>query len=231
MRDIIASFHERMGLNAYVSGDYDKAEARFRKLLAREGETIRVLRNLGVILLAKGDVEGAKRYLAREEELFGPSYHRHCALGDLAYAAGCREEALRRYRAALAEPEASPSSGIRASSADLVGIREAICADRAAFERSRLGHVKFEEAQATRSTGRLEEAVSAFEEAFRLDPSYWPALNNAGAILLNELHMPERALPFFERAFALSSSPQCARNAELAKVALANQQTKKRKSR
>lgn len=231
MRDIIASFHERMGLNAYVSGDYEAAEARFRKLLAREGETIRVLRNLGVILLAKGDVEGAKFYLEREEELFGPSYHRHCALGDLAYASGCREEALRRYRAALAEPEASSSAGTRASSAGILVIREAICADRAAFEGSRLGHAKFEEAQAARSTGRLEEAICAFQEAFRLDPSYWPALNNAGAILLNELHAPERALPFFERAFALSASPQCARNAELAKVALSNEQNKKRKTR
>lgn len=228
MRDIIGSFHERMGLNAYVAGDYAKAEERFRKLEAREGETIRVLRNLGVILLAKGDAEGAARYLGREEKLFGPSFHRHCALGDLAYAAGRRDEALRRYRAALAEPEAA--KGTRSCTAELLRAREAICADPAAFERSRRGQARFEAGEAEREAGRFEEAVAAFEEAAELDPSHWPALNNAGAILLNALKRPERALELFERALALSASPQCARNVELAEQAIAAAARKARRT-
>jgi tetratricopeptide (TPR) repeat protein len=229
MRDLIASFHERMGLNAYVAGDYPAAEARFRKLEAREGETIRVLRNLGVILLAKGDAEGAGAYLSREEELYGPSYQRHCALGDLAYAAGRREEALKRYKAALAEPEAA--SGTRFSPRGLLQSRVAICGDKAAFGRSREAQARFALAEAARDGGRPEEAVAAFEAAAELDPSHWPALNNAGTILLNALLRPERALSLFERALAMSGSPQCARNAELARQALVEAERKAERER
>jgi len=220
VRDLIAAFHERMGLNAYVAGDYAKAEASFRRLEAREGESIRVLRNLGVILLAKGEAEGAARYLGREEELYGPSFHRHCALGDLAYAAGRREEALRRYRAALGEPEAA--EGRSPAQRELLAARAAACADPAAFARSRRAQDRFAEAEAAREEGRFEEAASAFEEAAALDPSHWPALNNAGSVLLNSLGRPARALELFERAFALSGSPQCGRNVELARRAAAD---------
>lgn len=226
MRDIISSFQERMGLNAYVSGDYTAAERWFRKLESREGESIRVLRNLGVILLAKGDAEGAARYLRLEEKRYGPSFHRHCALGDLAYAAGRREEALKRYSAALAEPEAAPGGAAPARCGTLEA-RVAICGDPAAFERSRLGFARFAEGEAARNAGRSAEAVAAFEEAAALDPSHWPALNNAASILLNTLDSPERALALFERAFGLSGSPQCARNAELARQAVADIEKKR----
>ncbi len=80
MPNIVTSFYERMGLNAYVQGDYAKAEAWFRKLESREPDSLRVLRNLGVILLARGDAEGAEAYLLREERAYGPSFHRHAAL-------------------------------------------------------------------------------------------------------------------------------------------------------
>ncbi len=219
MRDIIGSFQERMGLNAYVSGDYEGAERWFRKLESREGESLRVLRNLGVILLARGDAEGAGRYLRREEERFGPSYHRHCALGDLAYAGGRREEALRRYRAALAEPDGGGAGASRA----LLEVRAAACADAAAYARTRGAQERFAAGEAARDAGRHEEALAAFEEAAALDPSMWPALNNAGAVLLNGLGDAARAAPYFEKAFALSGSAQSARNAELARQAAARQ--------
>jgi len=228
MRDIIGSFQERMGLNAYVSGDYAAAEKWFRRLEAREGQTIRVLRNLGVILLAKGDAEGAGRYLRLEEKRFGPSFHRHCALGDLAYMAGRREEALNRYRAALAEPEAR--SGKDSGRRGLLEARAGICGDPAAFERSRLAVGRFAEGEGARAAGRASDAVAAYEAAVGLDPSLWPALNNAGTTLLNALGEPERALALFERAAALSGSPQCARNAQLAQAAVARAAAAKRKS-
>lgn len=221
MRDIICAFQERMGLNAYVSGDYGKALLWLGRLRAREGETIRVLRNLGVVLLASGDAAAAGRHFRREEELFGPSFHRHCALGDLAYAGGDRSEALGRYRAALAEPEAAGGAEPGGVPIELVRARAAICADPAAFERSRRAQERFAAAEGHREAGRLPEAAAAFEEAAALDPSHWPALNNAGTLCLNSLGQAERALGLFERAFALSRSPQAGRNAELARQALA----------
>jgi Flp pilus assembly protein TadD len=41
----------------------------FRRLEKAEGESIRVLRNLGVIALARGDVKTAEKYLRREREV------------------------------------------------------------------------------------------------------------------------------------------------------------------
>lgn len=215
MPNIVTSFYERMGLNAYVQGDYAKAEAWFRKLESREPDSLRVLRNLGVILLARGDAEGAEAYLLREERAYGPSFHRHAALADLAYARGRREEAARRYSAALAEPEAGG-----APTAALIEARARICRDEKAFSRSRDSLSRFAEGEEARGGGDLARAVSLFDEAAALDPTAWPALNNAGTLLLNDLGDPDGAKARFERALALSRAPQVARNLELAEGAL-----------
>ncbi len=216
MRTIRDAFYERMGLNAYVQGDYAKAERWFRKLEAREPDSLRVLRNLGVILLAKGDAEGAEKMLLREEQLYGASFHRHAALGDLAYARGRRKEAERRYAAALAEAEAGS-----AATRKLMEARLALCHDEAAFERTRGSLGRFGEAEAARAAGDARRAVRLFDEAAELDPTNWPALNNAGTILLNELGKAEEALERFNRALELSRAPQVARNVELAEAAVA----------
>ena len=70
MPTFILNLYERFGLNAYISGDYDKAERWFRKLEAKEPESIAALRNLGVILMAKGDADGAERYILKEEKIY-----------------------------------------------------------------------------------------------------------------------------------------------------------------
>ncbi len=49
MNKFYATLCERFGLNAYIAGDYQKAERWFRKLEQSEPTSIRVLRNLGVI--------------------------------------------------------------------------------------------------------------------------------------------------------------------------------------
>jgi tetratricopeptide (TPR) repeat protein len=205
-----------MGLNAYVSGDLAAAERRFRRLREREGESIRALRDLGVVLAAKGDLAGARACFLREEELYGASFHRHAALADLDYEEGRREEALARYRAALGEKEAGGASNRR-----LLEERAAICSDPAAYERALLARARFREAEEARDEGRPEEALEAFEEAVGLDPSHWPALNNCGSLLLNVLGDPGRALELFERAAELTGSAQCRRNADLARRAIA----------
>ncbi len=97
---LLAALYERMGLNAYALGDYDKAERWMARLSRSEGESMRVLRNLGVVRMARGDFAGARRYLEREERLYGETPERHRVLGDLAYAAGVRDEAVKRYASA-----------------------------------------------------------------------------------------------------------------------------------
>lgn len=224
MFKIISSFEERLGLNAYVQGDYPRALKWFRRLEGSEPDSIRVLRNLGVILLASGDAGGAKSYLLREEKLYGPSYHRHSALADLAYAVGDRKEAARRYALALGEPEASVggatgADGSAAAMRPLLEARLAICRDAAAFEKSRRAMDRFIAGERARESGDAHGAVACFEEAASLDPTAWPALNNAGTILLNELGDAGKARALFDRALNLSRSPQVARNLELAEKA------------
>lgn len=218
MPAFLSAFYERFGLNAYVQGDYAKAERWFRKLERLEPDSIRVLRNLGVVLLAKGDAEGAERYLLREERLYGASFHRHAALADLAYARGRRKEAERRYAAALAEPEAAPG-GSQAGLRPLMEARLGIARSEESFAKARRSMERFSEAEAARERGDHGPAVALFEEAATLDPTNWPALNNAGTLLLNQLGDPARAAGLFEKALPLARSPQVARNLELALAA------------
>ena len=218
MPAFLLAFYERFGLNAYVQGDYTKALAWFRKLEAREPDSIRTLRNIGVVLLASGDAAGAERYLLREEKLYGSSFNRHSALADIAYARGARKEAEKRYAAALADPDARPD-GRSVDARPFVEARLALCRSEAAFAASREGAKRFTEAEAARTNGEIEKALALFEEAASLDPTHWPALNNAGTIALNTMGDAARAKALFLRAFELARSPQVARNIELAEDA------------
>lgn len=220
MNTLLSGLYERFGLNAYVQGDLARAEKWFRRLEAREPDSIRVLRNLGVIRLARGDSAEALRYLRREEALYGASFHRHAALADLAYSSGDRKEAGRRYALALAEPEAG-AGGRYATSRGLLEARAAVAADPAAWERSRASILRFSEAEAKRDGGETEAAYRLFREAADLDPTNWPALNNAGSLALNALGDPEMARELFSRALSLSPGSQVARNLELAEEAIA----------
>lgn len=227
MPHFLSALYERLGLNAYAQGDPKKALLWFRRLEAVEPDSIRVLRNIGVILLASGDAPGAETYLLREERLYGESLHRHSALADIAYARGRREEAALRYAAALADPDAR-ASGSRASSRDFLERRLALCRDPSAFEAAARGAARFLEAEAARDGGDSERAMALFEEAASLDPTHWPALNNAGTVALNVLGDADRALALFERAFSLAQSAQVARNVELAQDWLAKEKLAQR---
>jgi Flp pilus assembly protein TadD len=174
-----------------------------------------VLRNLGVLLLAKGDAEGAERYLLREEKLYGKSFHRHAGLADLAYARGKRKEAERRYALALAEPECSPG-GVAESSRVLMEKRYIISKDERLYASSRQALKAFEEAQALREAKDFRASIERFLDSIALDETNWSALNNAGSIYLNNLGEPEKAKELFERALEISRNPQVIGNLELA---------------
>ncbi|MCX7025963.1 MAG: tetratricopeptide repeat protein [Spirochaetes bacterium] len=205
----------RFGMNAYLSGNYDKAEGWFRRIEAQEPDNLSVLRNLGIVLRAKGDAEGAERYLLREEKLYGKSFLRHAGLADLAYEAGRRKEARQRYALALAEPEMGPEGSVSALR-PLMEKRLAICGDEKAFARTRQSIELFKEAQALRAQGRGEDAIDRYLESAKLDETNWQALNNAGTIQLNVLGQPEKAAKLFEKALKISKSVQAARNLDFA---------------
>ena len=218
MPALLSRFYERFGLNAFVLGDYGKAERWFRKLEGMEPDSVRVLHNLGVILLAQGRTSAAERYLLEEERLYGAAYQRHCALADLAYADGRRDDAARRYEAALSEKEAGPE-GEHYAARPLLETRLTLCRDDERWTRSRRSAALFSEAESAREAGKAADAAALFEEAGQLDPTNWPAFNNAGTILLNELRQPARAARLFVSALASSASAQVAFNLDLARAA------------
>jgi tetratricopeptide (TPR) repeat protein len=216
MQSLLAPFRERLGLSAFAAGDYVKAEKYFRKLEEKDPNSLSVLRNLGLILMAKGDAEGAEAYLLREEKLYGRSFHRHAALADIAYARGRRKEAEKRYRLALAEPEAG-AGGSATALRPLMEKRLGICSDEKSFATSRESMMIFQEAQELKTRGEAEKAVEAFLRSAALDESNWPALNNAGILYLESLGKPDEALKLFERAFDVSRNIHAARNIEVVK--------------
>lgn len=222
MPHFLSGLYERLGLNAYIQGDPKKALAWFRKLETVEPDSIRVLRNIGVILLSSGDAAGAEEYLLREERLYGESLHRHSALADLAFARGRREDAAKRYASALADPDLAPAGG-RSSQRGFIEKRLKICKDSEAFEAATRAAAVFTQAESARDSGDNDLALALFEEAAMLDPTHWPALNNAGTLALNVIGDAVRAQTLFERAFDLAQSAQVARNVELARDWLAKE--------
>lgn len=213
--DFINRLYERFGLNAYALGRYDRAIYWLRRLEAREGDSSRVLRNLGVALLAAGETEEAERYLLREEALYGETLERHRALADLYYSAGKREDALSRYAASL---EADGSTGLRREERNFLHGRKEICADERRFESSVEAARLFARGEAARDEGRADEALDLFLKSGELDATSWPSFNNAGVLMLASGNA-ERALELFSRAYACAPLPTIKNNVEAAKAA------------
>jgi Flp pilus assembly protein TadD len=222
---LLDNLAERFGMNAYALGNFALAEKWFRRLEKTEPDSIRVLRNLGVILIARGDAAGAEKYLRREESLYGETYQRHRSLADLAYSTGARKEAAKRYAAALAAPEAAQAAK---SERAFLETRLAICEDRARFDASRESDTRFKEGESARGRKDAEAALAFFLAAAELDPTNWPALNNAGVILLEREEGAAQALELFRKAAACARIPMIEKNIELAEKTLGGEVAKKR---
>ncbi|HEY9054322.1 MAG TPA: hypothetical protein VIO60_05840 [Rectinemataceae bacterium] len=216
MGEFFFTLQVRFGLNAYMRGDFAKAEAWLEKARRKEPDSLVVLRNLGLVRMALGDVEGAENYLLREEKLYGKSFHRHASLADVAYARGKRIQAAKRYALALKEPESLPGGSAHALR-PLMEKRLQLCSDEKAFEAARLSMEAFERGQKLKAEGRHQEAVESYLESAEQDGTNWPALNNAAALLLESLGKPDEAAILFQKAFEISRNAQAARNLELAR--------------
>ncbi|MBU1039985.1 MAG: tetratricopeptide repeat protein [Proteobacteria bacterium] len=212
LKTIIARFTERRALNAYTVGDYAKAEQLFSALRAREGETQRVLRNLGLIRMAQGDLAAAEAYFAREVEAFGPTPDRLQALADVAYLSGDRAKAAQRLREALKDPGCTAR--------ELLQQRAAICADPEAHARAMRGKQEFAQANALLAAKEVDEALTLFRRALDADPTDFIALNNIGGILLNQKDDPAGAAKAFSQALAMQQLPVLKINLDRAKARL-----------
>jgi Tfp pilus assembly protein PilF len=209
---LLARLNERRALNAYALGDYPKAERLFLAMLAREGETARVLRNLALTRMAQGDLEGALARFEREAELYGPTPDRLQALADVAYLAGDRERAARRLAEALAHPQCSAR--------ELCRRRAAVCAEPAAYARAMQGKKDFAAGNVRLAQKDVDGALAAFRAAAAADPTDFAALNNIGGILLNQKDDPAGAAQAFSQALALQELPMLKANLAMARAKL-----------
>lgn len=213
MSTFLDGLRAQKGLGALATGNYAKAEAAFRKMAINEPDSLQVLHNLGLALMAQGKRDEAERCFRREEKLYGLSYVRHCALADLAYSGGRRTEAMKRYKAALECPES-------AADRPILEARLAVAADQEAFRKAGLAAEAFARGETARAARRFDEALAEFAQAMELDPTAWPAANNSGTICLNDLKDPARALEYFGQAMRYARPAHVRRNAELAGRAL-----------
>lgn len=209
--ELIARFTERRALNAFTLGDYAKAERLFTALRRREGDTQRVLRNLGLTRMAQGDLDGAEACFLREVEAFGATPDRLKALAEVAYLSGDRGKAARRIREAL-EAQSGPSGRAGTAGAGdpdrgLLARRAEICADPAAHARAMAGKKDFARGNERLAAVDPAGALAAFRRAVEADPTDFVALNNIGGLLLNRLDDPEGAIQAFTRAMELADMP------------------------
>jgi Tfp pilus assembly protein PilF len=199
-----ARLAERRLLDALTLGEYPRAEALLQALQEREGESQRVLRNLGLVRMAQGDLAEARRLFEREVELFGPSADRLRALAEVAYLAGDRQSAASRIAAALSEPGNQGS--------ELLGRRARVCADPQAHAAAMRGKKDFAEGNRRLAAGDTDGALASFQRAAAGDPTDYAALNNIGGILMNDRNDPAAAIRNFEQARALLDLPMVRAN-------------------
>jgi len=206
--DILYRFLERRALNAYVVGDYVKAERGFVSMLKRGGNRLGIRHNLALARLALKDYEGAESCFLGELADYGESFSRLRALADLYYTWGKAEQAEPYYTAALAlwEKDTAPS---RASAEErrFAQLRLELCRDSDAFELSRGAELALDQGNALLTEKRWDEAYASFERAITLDATCFPALNNMGVIAMNQRRDYPDAIERFKAAVALSSAP------------------------
>ncbi|EJW13447.1 hypothetical protein A33M_3867 [Rhodovulum sp. PH10] len=201
---LLLRLHERLAFNAMARADYPRAERWFRRMLAHEGRSQRVLHNLALVRLARGDHAEAETLLCEEAERFGEQPAVLRALAEVGYLSGDREKALARISAAL-QHENCPDRA-------LLTRRLALCEDATAHFRAMTGKHAFAEGNAYLARGDAAGALTAFRHAAEADPTDFVALNNLGTLLLDHAHDREAAARAFAKAAELSDQPVLKRN-------------------
>lgn len=201
---------ERFALNSFISGDFTRAEKYFLRLKEDDPDRMGADHNMGLVKLGLKQYADAEKYFLRDVELFGESYVRSRTLGDLYYIWGRREQAGKRYSAALRQGENNSDEA-------LLRERIAICSDENAFVAVAESHRTFEEGVRVQKTGDVAAAKRSFENAVEKDPTNFQAWNNLGSILMGDSSTYPQAVKCFSRARRYSTLPSIVHNLEEAR--------------
>lgn len=193
-----------LGLLAHQLGRGDAADWVRQAIAARPGAP-NFHTNLGLILAARGDLDGAIK-AHRDALSISPNYpEAHHNLGCALHAKAQLDEAIAEFRQALSLRPAYPEAQNNLGNAlkDAGRLEDAIAAYRQALS-LRAG---FPEAQnnlgiALRQAGRLDEAIDAFRAALKLRAQFPESLNNLGRAL-REAGRLDEAVAALRQAVAL----------------------------
>ena len=196
--------YTRLGFNALVSEQYEKAEKYFLKIRKRTGEALGTNHNLGMVYLACGDFERAETCFLRELEKFGDSYSRSKVLADVYYAVQNAEKSLLYYR--LAEGQAFDEP-------DLPWVREriGICENTDRFRDAGTSCALCKQGIRAEQNSDLAGALDYYTKAIQKDPTNVQALNNAGACCERQKNL-NKAGKYFKQAYDLSGLPAIGQN-------------------
>lgn len=187
------------GAAAYQAGRLPVAAAAFRQAVALKPGHADAQANLGLILLALGEVEEAARCCRRALAADPSHTDAHNTLGNALRQTGQMEAATACYRRAIAldprHADAHNNLGVAlktqgAGAAAIASYRHAI-ASRPSFAEAHnnLGN-------ALREAGELESAATCYSQALRLRPDYADAHSNLGLVLDEQRRLDEAAAQF-----------------------------------
>lgn len=216
MKRLRIAIHERRALNCFVSGEYEEAGAHFRAIERISPEHPGLNHNLGLVAMALGDLEEAERRFTADLERLGDHYPRLRVLADLYYLWGKRDLALDFYRRASGD---DPPAGSRR----IIAERIAICEDADRFARAQEAAARYRAGNELEAVGRVDEALDAYRAAINLDPTHLAAVNNAGAILMNDRHDYAGAALLFEQGLGMEQLEWLAANLQKAEQGRAEQ--------
>jgi len=182
-----------LGLQHHGAGRLREAEALYREALAEDPQNIDALHFLGVIALQRGDPAQAVVLISQALSRNSANPAACNNLGLALAAQGKRREAVSAWLDALALQPDFPDA--------LRNLREHLRAGGGLL-RDPATEAHFNQADAYRDQGRLEEAIASYQNAVALAPDFPAAHVNLGSALAQQGRHPE-ALACFRRALAL----------------------------
>lgn len=201
---LINKFYTRLGFNALVSEQFDKAEHYFLKICKKTSYAMGSNHNLGLVYFAAGKFSSARDCFLKEIESFGPTYSRVKALGDVYYEMKDAQNSKIQYNSAIELGSNQPDLA-------MVKTRIDICKDNELFKKASLSTAICKKGILAEETEDFSQALTYYIDAVEKDPSNIQALNNAGACC-ERLKDLKKARFYFNQAFKLSGLPVIGKN-------------------
>ena len=178
-----------LALAAHQDGNYARAEAGYQEVLAREPDHPTGLRLLGMLYLASGRLELARRMLGAALTAAPEDVDTRTALADAHAALGEIGQAIDGYRAVLSQRPGHHPARINLANAlrrtgDAAGAITECRLALATAPRLLQGHITL--GASLLSAGKMVEAIGAYRAAIAIDPASAAARTGYAMALLRE---------------------------------------------